>query len=47
MKSINLMKNVGRFTPPQIVKSDLPSDRLYNLPPRNCQVRFGHMGLFI
>ena len=31
MKSIHLMKNVGRFTPPEIAKSDLPS---------NCQVRF-------
>ena len=51
MKSINLMKNIGRFTPPQncqvrftlkssvrfnppeIAKSDLPSNRLYDLPP--------------
>ena len=51
MKSINLMKNVGRFTPPpnhrvrltlklslaiypppEIVESDLPSNRLYDLP---------------
>ena len=33
MKSINLMKNVGQFTPsPEIVKSDLPSNRLYDLP---------------
>ena len=49
MKSINLMKNVGRFTPPKsssptypqivwrftppkIVESDLPSNRLYDLP---------------
>ena len=27
MKSIHLMKNVGRFTPPEIAKSDLPSNR--------------------
>ena len=27
MKSIHLMKNVGRFTPPKIAKSDLPSNR--------------------
>ena len=57
MKSINLMKNVGRFTPlkspspiypqivcmiypPKIAKSNLPSNHLYNLPPRNCQVWF-------
>ena len=59
MKSINLMKNVGRFdpppqncqvrfalessvrfTPPEIAKSDLPSDLLYDLPPQNHQVRF-------
>ena len=42
MKSIHLMKNVGRFTPPpkspspiypKIAKSDLPSNRLYDLPP--------------
>ena len=33
MKSINLMKNVGRFTPPKIPKSDLPSNHLYDLPP--------------
>ena len=34
MKSINLMKNVGRFTPPppEIAKSDLPSNHLYDLP---------------
>ena len=32
MKSIHLMKNVGRFTPPEIAKSDLPSNRLYDLP---------------
>ena len=40
MKSINLMKNVGRFTPPKIAKSDLPSNHLYDLPPQNRQVRF-------
>ena len=40
MKSINLMKNIGRFTPPEIAKSDLPSKRLYDLPPQNRQVRF-------
>ena len=28
------MKNVGRFTPPtKIAKSNLPSNRLYDLPP--------------
>ena len=32
---------------PKIAKSDLPSNRLYDLPPPNRQVRFGHMGLFI
>ena len=31
MKSINLMKNIGRFTPPETAKSDLPSNRLYDL----------------
>ena len=25
--------------PPKIVKSDLPSNRLYDLPPQNHQVR--------
>ena len=40
MKSINLMKNIGRFTPPEIAKSDLPSKCLYDLPPRNHQVWF-------
>ena len=41
MKSIHLMKNVGRFTPPKlpsliypkIAKSYLPSNHLYDLPP--------------
>ena len=59
MKSINLMKNVGQFTPPpklpspiypqivcmiyppEIAKSNLPSNHLYNLPPpKNCQFQF-------
>ena len=68
MKSIHLMKNVGRFpppnrqvrftlklpspiypqivctiypNPPEIAKSDLPSNRLWRFtPPQNRQVRF-------
>ena len=34
---------VGLCSPqprPQITMSNLPSNRLYDLPPRNCQVRF-------
>ena len=56
MKSIHLMKNVGRFTPPQNrqVRFTLKSPSLIYpqiictiYPPSNHQVRFGHMGLFI
>ena len=30
MKSINMMKNVVQFIPPQITKSDLPLNCLYD-----------------
>ena len=47
MKSIHLMKNVGRFTPPKspspiypkIACTIYPQIVFGDLPPQNCQVR--------
>ena len=56
MKSINLMKNVGRFTPPEIAKSDLPSIVLGNLrgkssvrftPPKSSSDIWSHGTLYL
>ena len=40
MKSINLMKNVGRFPPPKSPSPIYPRIVCTIYPPRNCQVRF-------